>query len=85
MDKKGIRVVSVALFCIGLLLGCSSPEVRNEAVGQPHMEAALTSLQNARTQLQMAKHNKSGHRLEAIRLVDLAIEEVNRGIQAGER
>ena len=31
MDKKGIRVVSVALFCIGLLLGCSSPEVRNQS------------------------------------------------------
>jgi hypothetical protein len=85
MNTKDSRVVVGALFCISLLLGCSSPGVRNEAVGQPHMEAALARLQEARSQLQMAKHNKGGHREEAIRLVELAIEEVNRGIQVGER
>ena len=85
MNKRVSAIVLVASFCIGLLLGCSSPEVRNEPAGQPHMEAALTSLQNARAELQMAKHNKGGHRVEAIKLIDLAIQEVTRGIEAGER
>ena len=85
MNKKSTRLVLVALFCIGLLLSCSSPAVRNEPVGQPRMEAALASLQNARAELEMAKHDKGGHRVEAIRLTDLAIQEVTRGIQAGEK
>jgi hypothetical protein len=49
------------------------------------MEAALASLQNARAELEMAKHDKGGHRVETIRLTDLAIQEVTKGIQAGER
>ena len=51
--------------------------------GQPHMTAALRALNNARTQLQEAEADKAGHRENAIRLVTQAIEQVEKGIQAG--
>jgi len=50
------------------------------AENQPHMRAALGSLQTARNQLQNATADKGGHRAKAIDLVNAAIAEVNRGI-----
>lgn len=51
---------------------------------QPHMDDALASLSSARTALVAAKANKGGHRVETIELVDAAIVEVQKGIEAGE-
>ena len=47
---------------------------------QPHMEAALTQLQSAKTELQNAMADKGGHRARAIGIVDRAIAEVQAGI-----
>jgi hypothetical protein len=47
---------------------------------QPHMEAALDALKNARGQLEEATPDKGGHRGAALRLVKQAITEVERGI-----
>lgn len=51
------------------------------AIGaQPHMEAAITILQNARAEVGAATPNKGGHREKAIGLIDQAIAEVRAGI-----
>jgi hypothetical protein len=47
---------------------------------QPNMTAARTALQSARAELQLAEHNKGGHRGKAVSLVSQAIAEVNKGI-----
>jgi len=53
------------------------------AAAQPHMHNALAALQTARSELQEAKHNKGGHRVKALELVDAAILQVRRGIADG--
>jgi hypothetical protein len=51
------------------------------AIGaQPHMEASIGLLQNARTELAAATPNKGGHREKALGLIDQAISEVRAGI-----
>jgi hypothetical protein len=50
---------------------------------QPHMVNALHALQNAQAQLQEASTDKAGHRVNAIRLINEAIGEVQAGIAAG--
>jgi hypothetical protein len=50
---------------------------------QPRMQNALGALQNARSELQMAESNKAGHRVNALRLVNEAIVEVQAGVAAG--
>ena len=50
---------------------------------QPHMEAALNFLRSARSDLDRANPDKGGHRAQAIKLVDDAINEVKAGIEAG--
>ena len=50
---------------------------------QPHMYNALGALQNAKAELQVAEANKGGHRVNAMRLIDSAIGEVQAGIAAG--
>src|ERR1044071_8538141 len=48
---------------------------------QPRMQAARTSLQQARAPLQGALRNKGGHRARAVQLINAAINEVNQGIR----
>ena len=51
---------------------------------QPHMQAALNELRAARDQLQVATPNKGGHRVEALRLTNAAIAEVQAGMEHAE-
>jgi hypothetical protein len=51
---------------------------------QPHMQAALEYLRSAKSDLEHATSDKGGHRVNAIKLVDQAIDETKKGIEAGE-
>jgi hypothetical protein len=62
-----------AALVIGLGAGYAS-------AAQPHMDAAIGSLLNARAQLEEAVPNKGGHRVRAIELIDEAIREAQEGI-----
>lgn len=50
---------------------------------QPHMQNALTALENAKDNLERATTDKGGHRNQAIGYVKDAIKEVKKGIEAG--
>ena len=52
---------------------------------QPHMQAALEALQQAKHHLEEAKHDKGGHRVAAIKAIDSAIHHVKEGMEAGEK
>ena len=52
---------------------------------QPHMDEALEALRKARRELDAATTDKGGHRVKAIRLVNLAIAEVEKGIRFDRR
>ena len=47
---------------------------------QPHMQAALDALRVAEKELQVAEHDKGGHRTKAIEHTRKAIEQVEKGI-----
>jgi hypothetical protein len=67
-----------------LTAGAAGLAVANLAEGQqPHMQRALTMLNNAKTALENAVPDKAGHREKAIGLVNQAIEQTQQGIQAG--
>ncbi len=51
---------------------------------QPHMQRALELLRGAKSNLEAASSDKGGHRLKAIGYVNNAIDEVKKGIDAGE-
>ena len=48
------------------------------------MDNALGYLESARSELQVAERNKGGHRAEALRLTNQAIDEVREGIRYAE-
>ena len=50
---------------------------------QPHMQAALNALENAKDNLNKATADKGGHRAKALDYVRDAISEVKKGIEAG--
>ncbi len=51
---------------------------------QPHMTDAKAALELAKSDLDIAKHDKDGHRVKAIGIIKDAIKEVEAGIAAGE-
>lgn len=51
---------------------------------QGHMERALNALYQARYELSQASHDKGGHRVNAIKIISQAIQQIKRGIAVGE-
>jgi hypothetical protein len=75
--------MSLAIALLGATLATGM--LMGEAVaGQPHMRAALDYLKSARAELQEAARNKRGHRAEALRLTNEAIDETQAGLDAGD-
>jgi hypothetical protein len=68
-QKLLIGIAIVSSLGIGYALGA-----------QPHMDAALALLQNARAELAAAEPNKGGHRERGLALIDQAIGQVREGI-----
>jgi hypothetical protein len=73
------RFVSPQKLLIGFAI-VSSLGIGYALGAQPHMDAALALLQNARAELNQSTPNKGGHREKAIALVDQAIGETRAGI-----
>jgi hypothetical protein len=73
------RTVLLAVLCAVFLFGGFL--VGRASAGQPHMKAALDSLQAAKTELNAAEADKGGHRVKALELVNSAIAEVQAGIE----
>ena len=48
---------------------------------QPHMANAIVALREARRQLKEAKHDKGGHRRQALELIHQALDELKEGIR----
>src|SRR5947207_8826493 len=67
-----------SLFVVLFLLGIIT--VAGAVPDQPNMQAARASLQTAKTELQKATPDKGGHRVNALKLINAAISEVNAGI-----
>ena len=82
MTRKHLKTTAL----VGALtLALASAFLAGEATArQPHMQAALNHLEVARDQLQIATPNKGGHRVEALRLTNAAIEEVKAGMEHAE-
>ena len=82
MKTTRSRIIVAFLLCAvlvsGFLLGRASAD-------QPHMQAALDHLRAARAELDKADQDKGGHRARAIRLVDDAIAQVEKGIHFDRR
>ncbi|MGC2695622.1 MAG: hypothetical protein WA738_07510 [Candidatus Angelobacter sp.] len=71
---------------LGLLTAPISAAVSHSADDdQPHMQAALEALQQAKHHLEEATHDKGGHRAAAIKAVDAAIKHVKEGMESGEK
>ena len=58
---------------------------RAKAAQQPRMEAALEALRNAKRELDAATSDKGGHRVKALRLVNQAMDEVQKGMRFDRR
>ncbi len=74
--------VGTFLVTVGLSVGCGHHAVAPSGAAcnnQPNMAAALDSLRNARSSLDVAEHDKGGWRDDAIRTTDAAIAETEKG------
>ena len=75
-------IATLMIMCALTAVSCASTTTHAD---QPHMQAALNSLQEARAHLTNATHDKGGHRKDAIDAIDRAIAQVQRGIDFDRR
>jgi hypothetical protein len=80
--RRSLSWVAVVALAVAMLFGAVVGGVAVAAT-QVHMKNALTDLQSAQSQLNIAQADKAGHRENAIKLVNQAISEVEAGIKAG--
>ena len=76
------------LFALTVILGLLSvplTAVASYDEDQPHMQAALEALQQAKHHLEEAKHDKGGHRAAALKATQDAIRHVEMGMKVGEK
>jgi hypothetical protein len=83
MNTFSRRSVVSTIFS-SVLLALALPR-RTKAADQPRMQAALDALRTANRELTAATDDKGGHRKRAMRLVNQAIAEVERGIKFDRR
>lgn len=69
---KAIRAAACAVFAWAAIPALAA---------QPHMQAALVALEQAKAELQKAAADKGGHRVKAMKGIDSAIAEVKAGIE----
>jgi len=69
--KTGVAIIA-AIAALGL---------NSARADQPHMRAALEHLRAAKAELQSAEHNKGGWRMRAIRNVEQAIADTEKGMR----
>jgi len=82
MAVRTIRQL-VLFAAVALVIGFAAGNAFAER--QPHMQAALRALRNARQQLDAAEADKGGHRVKAMQLVNDAIKEVEAGVRFDNR
>lgn len=71
----------LSTLALGAAFALSLATPAADSAPQPMMKKALTSLNQAKSQLQKATADKGGYRVKAIALVDQAIAEVKAGIE----
>jgi methylthioribose-1-phosphate isomerase len=82
--ERNMKTISVRSVIIGAGAAATIAFTAGYALAvQVHMQNALHALENARAQLQAALPDKAGHRVNAINLVNQAINETEAGIAAG--
>lgn len=82
--KTRLLLPTLALAAIALFQTACADQGPPQGHVQGHMLHALSDLNAARDELNQASHDKGGHRVEAIGLINRAIQEVNAGIAVGE-
>ncbi len=76
------RFFAALLVTLGIGAGFLAGRV---SADQPHMQAALEHLRAAKGELALADRDKGGHRENAVRLVNDAIVQVEKGINFDRR
>lgn len=81
LQKTLALAVILGLFSIPAAVASTSTNADKD--DQPHMQAALDALKQAKAHLEQAAHDKGGHRVAALKAVDDAIRHTEMGIKAG--
>jgi hypothetical protein len=76
MNSQIFRQILIVALAVAAL-------IQTARADQGHMERALNALYQARNELSQASHDKGGHRVNAIQIINQAIQQIKRGIAVG--
>jgi hypothetical protein len=84
MTRLNVRNAALAIVLAVLAFAGAGTAIANSAAtpAQPHMDSALTYLHQALQELNAATADKGGHRNQAIKAVEEAINQTKAGMNA---
>jgi hypothetical protein len=85
-SRRVALVEGLSLASLGLAAGFMAPaRARPPEERHPRIRAAIRELREAKRELEKADHDFGGHRKDAIKAVDHAIEQLERALQFDRR
>jgi hypothetical protein len=74
-------LVGLSLASFGLLSGDSAQARADDKEHHPHIHQALRELREAKKELEKANHDFGGHRVDAIKAIDHAHEQLEKALK----
>jgi hypothetical protein len=81
MKKRMFSLCVLSLLLFGLAYPAVAPAAPPAAEPHPEIRAAINSLRRAKEHLEHAAHDFGGHRVEAVRACDVALEQLQQALK----
>ena len=80
-SRRRVLVDGLSLASLGLVAGVSAPALAAPKERHPRIRAAIRELREAKKELEEADHDFGGHRVEAIKAVDVAMKQLEKALE----
>jgi hypothetical protein len=81
MRRKMLSLCVLSILMLGLAYPAAAPAKPRAAEPHPEIRAAINSLRHAKEHLEHASHDFGGHRVEAVKACDAALEQLQQALQ----
>jgi hypothetical protein len=77
----GLGLASLGVLSYSAVVSPPAAQADEKTERHPHIRKALVELKEARKELKEADHDFSGHRVEAIKAIDVAIKQLDKALE----
>jgi hypothetical protein len=77
----GLGLASLGVLSYGVVVAPTSAQADEKHERHPHVHKAIHELREAKKELEKADHDFGGHRVEAIKAIDVAVKQLEKALE----